>query len=146
VTDSSTGQELSLSDSLLPTTMSCRQAFDQAFYCRSPGGQFNAIYRYGSMRSCRDNWADFWFCMRTRSATGSLREEKIREWHRQKDQKKYGEGKPSSEDVWQARTERLPRGEAFSEPFDPPRVEDREWNEQEIERREEVRRKLGFER
>lgn len=37
---------------LLPRSMSCRQAFDQAFYCQSLGGKFNDIYRHGQLRSC----------------------------------------------------------------------------------------------
>ena len=57
---------LTLEESLLPTEMSCRQAFDAAFYCQSLGGQFNNLYRYGTIRSCSENWKDFWFCMRTK--------------------------------------------------------------------------------
>jgi hypothetical protein len=34
-------------EALYPRQMSCRQAFDQAFYCQSLGGKFNDIYRYG---------------------------------------------------------------------------------------------------
>ncbi len=58
---------LTLEDDLLPTEMSCRQAFDAAFYCQSLGGQFNNLYRYGGIRSCSENWRDFWFCMRMKS-------------------------------------------------------------------------------
>jgi hypothetical protein len=58
---------LTVEESLLPTEMSCRQAFDAAFYCQSLGGQFNNLYRYGNIRSCSENWRDFWFCMRTKS-------------------------------------------------------------------------------
>ncbi|KAL9119210.1 MAG: hypothetical protein Q9187_004233, partial [Circinaria calcarea] len=50
---------------LYPTTMSCRAAFDSAFYCQSLGGQFTSIYRYGKIRNCSDQWHNFWFCMRT---------------------------------------------------------------------------------
>ncbi|MCJ1292786.1 hypothetical protein MMC34_004339 [Xylographa carneopallida] len=90
---------------LYPTSMSCRTAFDAAFYCQSFGGQFTNLYRYGGMRSCSDQWANFWFCMRTnRGAMGE-------EWKKRKIQehyagraRKYQVG-PSSEDVWEMREE-----------------------------------------
>lgn len=47
-----------LSESLLPTEISCRTAFDQAWACNGFGGQWNAVYRYGSMRSCSEQWDD----------------------------------------------------------------------------------------
>ncbi|KAL8690429.1 MAG: hypothetical protein Q9218_004118, partial [Villophora microphyllina] len=50
---------------LYPTEISCRAAFDSAFYCQSLGGQFINIYRYGTFRDCRQQWKDFWYCMRT---------------------------------------------------------------------------------
>jgi len=65
---------LTLEEELLPTEMSCRQAFDAAFYCQSLGGQFNNLYRYGGIRSCSENWKDFWFCMRTKSYPPELKE------------------------------------------------------------------------
>jgi hypothetical protein len=65
---------LTLEEELLPTEMSCRQAFDAAFYCQSLGGQFNNLYRYGGIRSCSENWKDFWFCMRTKSYTPEQKE------------------------------------------------------------------------
>jgi hypothetical protein len=65
---------MTLEEELLPTDMSCRQAFDAAFYCQSLGGQFNNLYRYGGIRSCSENWKDFWFCMRTKSYTPDLKE------------------------------------------------------------------------
>jgi len=74
VSTPSTPSNLALEDQLLPTEMSCRQAFDAAFYCQSLGGQFNNLYRYGSIRSCSENWKDFWFCMRTRSYTPGQKE------------------------------------------------------------------------
>ncbi|KAF2460622.1 hypothetical protein BDY21DRAFT_335916, partial [Lineolata rhizophorae] len=101
---SSTPQPSSaLAESLLPTTMSCRQAFDQAFYCQSVGGQFNNVYRYGGLRDCAENWSAWMFCMRTRSQPEKQRRELIREHYRQRAEK-YRTG-PSSEDVWEARTE-----------------------------------------
>jgi hypothetical protein len=72
---------LTLEEELLPTEMSCRQAFDAAFYCQSLGGQFNNLYRYGNIRSCSENWKDFWFCMRTKSYTPEQKEGEIaRKW------------------------------------------------------------------
>ncbi|MCJ1417936.1 hypothetical protein MMC32_004281 [Xylographa parallela] len=90
---------------LYPTTMSCRAAFDSAFYCQSLGGQFTNLYRYGGMRSCSDQWSNFFFCMRTnRGAMGEeWKKRKIQE-HYEERAKKYKIG-PSSEDVWEMRKE-----------------------------------------
>ncbi|KAI9831237.1 MAG: hypothetical protein M1819_005165 [Sarea resinae] len=104
-------------DSLYPTEMSCRQAFDQAFYCQSPGGQFMNLYRYGNIRPCSELWSQFWFCMRTKSQPEEKKKVMIQEHYRQR-AVKYKVG-PSSEDVWEARTE--PVLGAFSE--DPDAVE-----------------------
>ena len=92
---------------LYPTSMSCRAAFDSAFYCQSLGGQWNNVYRYGELRNCKEKRADFWFCMRTNrgSMNDERRKEKIREHYKAKDQK-YREGK-SSEDVWEMRDQIL---------------------------------------
>lgn len=90
-----------------PDTMSCRQAFDDAFYCNSLGGQFNHVYRYGSVRSCSDNWSQFWFCMRTRSKSDESKREAIQEWYRKKEAK-HRAG-PNSEDIWEERSERVQR-------------------------------------
>ena len=63
---------------LYPRTMSCRQAFDQAFYCQSLGGKFNDIYRFGKLQSCSEQWGAFWFCMRTRTLPDKERANQIR--------------------------------------------------------------------
>ncbi|KAF4973407.1 hypothetical protein FSARC_301 [Fusarium sarcochroum] len=107
-----------LSEALLPTDMSCRQAFDQAWACNSMGGQWNAVYRYGEMRSCSDHWDDFWFCMRTKGYSAEQREKAIREHYRAKEFTKYGPGRPSSEDVWESREDKLPVGTTFNEPIE----------------------------
>lgn len=88
---------------LHPTTMSCRSAFDLAFYCQSLGGQFNSIYRQGSLRNCSQLWGDFWFCIRTNRSwmDEKQRKERLME-HYRKRERKYVDG-PSSEDVWKAR-------------------------------------------
>ncbi|RSL50263.1 hypothetical protein CEP54_012026 [Fusarium duplospermum] len=107
-----------LSEALLPTEMSCRQAFDQAWACNSMGGQWNAVYRYGEMRSCSEHWDDFWFCMRTKGYSPEMREKAIREHYRAKEFVKYGPGKPSSEDVWESREEKVPEGSTFNQPIE----------------------------
>jgi hypothetical protein len=129
--------------------MSCRDAFDAAFYCNSMGGQFNNLYRYGTVRDCKENWNDFWFCMRTRSFGAVQKEEAIRSRYREKERMKYGkEGKEklesenvgrSSEDIWKSRERVMEWGEAFNAPF-PPRFEgtDEEWNAIERERRRKI--------
>jgi hypothetical protein len=103
--DSSSNEEYEPLDPHLPHTMSCRAAFDSAFYCSSLGGHFNDIYRQGQLRSCSEHWNDFWFCMRTNNSYNP-REVKwrlIQERYREKEQKvKSG---PNSEDIWRERGE-----------------------------------------
>ncbi|KAK2755714.1 hypothetical protein FQN54_005864 [Arachnomyces sp. PD_36] len=100
-------------DSLYQDTMSCTRAFDYAFFCQSFGGQWVNVYRYGELRSCSDLWGDFWLCMRTRSYPEDEKREIIRN-HNRKKSIKYKTG-PSSEDIWEARTE-PPKG-AFQGDF-----------------------------
>ncbi|KAH0840473.1 hypothetical protein FOPE_06002 [Fonsecaea pedrosoi] len=97
-------------NSLYPTELSCRSAFDYAMFCQSFGGQFVNVYRYGSFRSCSNHWDDFWLCMKTRNWKKEDRERAIQEHYRKKAVKwKTG---PSSEDVWEVRQE--PVKEPFS--------------------------------
>lgn len=104
---------LHLSELSLPTTLSCRDAFDYAWHCQSPGGQFTAVYRSGGLRSCSELWDDFWFCMRIKSYGPELKKEAIKEWYREKEREKYdGPGKRSSEDVWESRDQKV-EGEVF---------------------------------
>ncbi|KAI5274396.1 hypothetical protein E4T47_02636 [Aureobasidium subglaciale] len=91
-------------EALYPRQMSCRQAFDQAFYCQSLGGKFNDIYRYGELRSCSDNWNAFWFCMRIKTLPDKEKEERIKEFYQAKDEQNKAE-KGSSEKIWNLRTE-----------------------------------------
>jgi hypothetical protein len=86
-----------------PRTMSCRQQFDQAFYCQSLGGKFNDIYRYGHLRSCSENWNAFWFCMRTRTLPEKEREDRISQYYQERDERRKREH-GSSEDIWDIRT------------------------------------------
>ncbi|PGH13755.1 hypothetical protein AJ79_03454 [Helicocarpus griseus UAMH5409] len=90
-------------ESLYPTTMSCRSAFDYAFFCQSFGGQWVNVYRYGELRSCSEHWSDFWFCMRTRSYPEEAKAKMIADHYRKK-AVKYKTG-ASSEDVWDVRKE-----------------------------------------
>lgn len=90
-------------ESLYDDTMSCRTAFDYAFFCQSFGGQFVNVYRYGELRSCSEHWDNFWLCMRTRTWPDDLRRQAIRN-HNRKKAVKYKTG-PSSEDVWDVRLE-----------------------------------------
>jgi len=99
-----------------PTEMSCRQAFDSAFYCQSLGGQFNNVYRYGTLKDCSGHWSEFWFCMRNKSRSEEVKKSAIEEWYREKE-KKYRMG-ASSEDIWEERSVRLER--AFD--WDPDEV------------------------
>ncbi|TKA22193.1 hypothetical protein B0A50_08305 [Salinomyces thailandicus] len=88
---------------LAPRTMSCRQAFDQAFYCQSVGGKFNDIYRYGHLTDCKEQWGAFWFCMRNRTLPGRDKEQMIAQYYLDRDEKRKRE-RGSSEDVWELRT------------------------------------------
>jgi len=124
----------SLEEELLPKEMTCRTAFDAAFYCQSLGGQFNNLYRYGGIKSCSEHWNEFWFCMKTRSTGDEQKVGMIRDYYRRKGLK-YKLG-PSSEDVWQARDKKLEWGEAFSVPVEEQLVSDEEWNKREQMRRQ----------
>ncbi|KAM3423948.1 hypothetical protein BST61_g1341 [Cercospora zeina] len=95
---------------IIPRTMSCRQQFDQAFYCQSLGGKFNDIYRYGHLRPCSEQWGAFWFCMRTRTLPGKEKEEAIVRYYQERDERRKKErGGKSSEDVWEVRTRAVER-------------------------------------
>ena len=127
--------------------MSCRQAFDLAWGCQSPVGQFTAVYRYGTARECSELWGDFWFCMRTRTLGRERKALLIREHYRQKEERKYL-GRPSSEDVWRSRDDKVEPGTAFAARLAPPPadVSDEQQVRSDIERRRRVREELGFEK
>ncbi|CAK7567827.1 MAG: hypothetical protein SEPTF4163_005797 [Sporothrix epigloea] len=114
-------RERSLAEATLPVSMSCRRAFDLAWACQSPAGQWRAVYRHGGVRPCSDLWDDFWFCMRVKGyAEGPLKEEAVRSHYRKKEiDRYYLPGQPSSEDVWRTRTidEVLPPGAVFQQNF-----------------------------
>lgn len=100
-------------ESLYQDTISCRNAFDYAFFCQSFGGQFVNVYRYGELRSCSDHWDNLWLCMKTRTWPEDLRKRAIRD-HNRKKAIKYKTG-PSSEDVWDVRLD--PATESFKGDF-----------------------------
>lgn len=140
--ESTTAPELeheSLDSQLLPTTMSCRAAFDQLYYCNSLGGRWNDLYRYGTLRSCADDWDDFWFCMRTRLYSEKAKAAAVKEHYREKERKKYSKelGKASSENVWKSRESKVEWGTAFKEKFEKVENDD-EWRRRELERRREM--------
>lgn len=95
-------------EALYPRSMSCRQAFDQAFYCQSLGGKFNDIYRYGHLNSCSEQWGAFWFCMRVRGYADADKQEVIKEFYKDRDAKRKQEF-GNSEDVWDIRTKGVER-------------------------------------
>ncbi|RKF72903.1 hypothetical protein GcM1_246103 [Golovinomyces cichoracearum] len=103
----------SISEQLLPTTMSCRDAFDSAYYCASLGGAFTNLYRYGTVRSCSDHWDKFWFCMRTRTYDNKSKEEAIKDYYRKVELSKYGKRGTSSQDIWKSRDHLVQKGTAF---------------------------------
>ncbi|KAF2678292.1 hypothetical protein K458DRAFT_423238 [Lentithecium fluviatile CBS 122367] len=98
-------------DPSLPTTMSCRAAFDSAFYCASLGGHFNDIYRYGQLRSCSEHWADWRFCMTLTNTSAEGKARAIQARYKEKEDKVRE--KPNSEDVWRKRRP----GEEIKNPF-----------------------------
>ena len=136
-------ESLAMSEAQLPTTMSCRDAFDYAWHCHTPGAQWNAVYRYGGVRSCSELWDDFWFCMRTKNYGPEARAEAIRAHYRAKEEAKYGGGQPSSEDVWESRKEMVPPGTAFRGTFGAPIQNDQEYRKIDAERRRRIREELG---
>lgn len=98
-----------------PTALSCRSLFDQAFFCQSPAGQFLSVYRYKSIRSCSDIWADFRFCITTKNslskwAGDGVAAEAVEQRFREREERTYRTpGARSSDEVWVERrvSERL---------------------------------------
>jgi hypothetical protein len=139
---------LAMSEYSLPTTMSCRDAFDYAMHCNQFGSQWNSIYREGGMRRCGPLWEDFWFCMRTRSWSSEARAAAIKKHYRAKERAKYGADpttgrlRPSSEDVWDSRDEPVKPGSVFSQDFPRPDVGDAEYIARELQYRRAVRERL----
>lgn len=112
-------------DALYPSELSCRSALDYAMFCQSFGGQFVNVYRFGEFRSCKNHWSDFWLCMRTRSWEDQERATAIQD-HFRKKAIKWKTG-PSSEDVWDVRTE--PVKDAFQESLEDLEAKIAEWKQ-----------------
>ena len=110
-------------DSLYPSEIHARSAFDYAFFCQSFGGQFVNVYRYGSFRSCSNHWDDFWLGMRTRNWDDKDRVKAVKEHYRKK-AIKYKTG-PSSEDVWEVRSE--PVKDAFQDSLEDLEAKIEQW-------------------
>jgi hypothetical protein len=143
-TESSPDQPMS-AIAVYPSKMSCRQAFDLAWGCQSMRGQLNHVYRYGEPRGrCSEHWDDFWFCMRMRSMSGEAKSEAIREHYREKEERKYL-GKPSSEDVWEERREKVTPGTAFNMRLEASGVDDAAQNELDNRHRKRIRQQMGYE-
>ncbi|KAJ2902482.1 hypothetical protein MKZ38_000532 [Zalerion maritima] len=134
---------LSPSEASLARDMTCRTAFDYAYHCQSIGGQWNAVYRHGTLQDCSERWWDFWFCMRMRGLKGKMREEGIRQYYREKEEQKY-KGQKSSEDVWQPRKHVVQDGAFLTHELPKVELSDAEWNMMEIEERKKLREKLGL--
>ncbi|KAK4550847.1 hypothetical protein LTR36_000427 [Oleoguttula mirabilis] len=91
-----------------PRAMSCRQAFDQAFYCQSLGGKFNDIYRYGHLKDCSEQWGAFWFCMRARQLPDKDKEPMISDYYAERDERRRKEF-GNSENIWELREKAVER-------------------------------------
>lgn len=72
--------------------------------------------------------------MRVKGYTSPSKEEMIRAHYRAKEHAKYGDEKPSSQDIWEARKEKLPLGAAFSVPYNPPEETDEEFQQRQLEK------------
>lgn len=60
------------------------------------------------MRSCSDLWAQWRFCMRTKTMGEEERKRRVWEWNREKEvRRRVGR---NSEEVWGLRTEGAPEG------------------------------------
>ncbi|SZF05063.1 unnamed protein product [Blumeria hordei] len=128
-----------IAEHLLPTTMSCRDAFDSAFYCTSLGGAFTHLYRYGTVRSCNEHWNKFWFCMRTRTYGDTAKQAAIKEYYRTVENSKYGKRGTSSEDIWRSRDELLDPGMAFRGDGQEWTGSDEEWRMAVLDVRKKIR-------
>jgi hypothetical protein len=76
--------------------------------------------------------------------SGETKENAIREHYREKELRKYGGSKPSSEDVWESRDEKVEKGTAFMVPYVKDDLSDEEWQLFEMERRRAIRKELGI--
>lgn len=76
-----------------------------------------------------------------------MKAEAIRNHYRKKELSKYGLGKPSSENVWEARTELLPVDSAFRAPYpNMDDVSDEDLRMYQVQRRKQTQEALERER
>lgn len=87
-----------MSQSKYPTTMSCREAFDQLTICYSIGGQFRNYYRYGQFNPCQRQLAKLNFCLLHGSDPV-----KVQEWYKA-ELERNKELKGSSDTIWKERS------------------------------------------
>jgi hypothetical protein len=66
------------------------------------------VYRHGEMRDCGPIWSDLWFCLRIRGWSAENKAAAIAKRWKERENEAYEKG-PSSEDVWEARTEKVAR-------------------------------------
>lgn len=84
--------------------------------------------------------------MRTKSSAGPVKDEMIRTHYRNKEHAKYyGPDKHNSEEIWEAREQRVPPGSVMAG-FVAPDLSDEEWRDMEKERRQKIRDSLGFDK
>ncbi|CDZ98313.1 Protein of unknown function DUF3128 [Phaffia rhodozyma] len=104
-------QEIELQNALYPKpedVPSCMDLFDARMKCMIGGtNQGRHIYQYGALDGCRDQENDFWFCWSNLRASSDA-EQKRELWVNRRAEwwtsRRLG---ASSEDVWDARPERL---------------------------------------
>lgn len=66
-----------MSQSKYPTTMNCREAFDQLTICYSIEGKFRNCYRYGQFNPCQRQLTKLNFCLL--HGTDPI---KVQEWYK----------------------------------------------------------------
>lgn len=66
-----------MSQSKYPTTMNCREAFDQLTICYSIEGKFRNYYRYGQFNPCQKQLTKLNFCLL--HGTDPI---KVQEWYK----------------------------------------------------------------
>ena len=86
--------------------------------------------------------------MRARAWRPEQKAAAIQEHYRQKEERKYGGGKPSSEDVWRSREEKVAPGTAFTMRLEdtPSNTTDEEQIRNDMERRRKLREELGYDK
>lgn len=89
--------------------------------------------------------------MRTKSFSPEMKAEAVRDYYRKKEEAKYGNGQPSSEDVWESREKRVEWDSEFRQGWERGvggmgGVSDEEFKRRELERRRMIREQLGLDK